>query len=131
MTEPSAEPLPPTRAEVAAQWRALIDGETTREAVHTWTVPWVEGEGASTEPLVSSALVRLHGFDLCRADPNRPDMLRHGASGEGAWLHSPEHITAEFARWQAECVRHDADPAAWRRAVRERVRRLMNEEKTP
>ncbi|MFE0628401.1 hypothetical protein ACFW3D_15695 [Streptomyces sp. NPDC058864] len=117
MNDQDATPIPPGRAEVAAQWRALAAREATREAVHAWATPWVEGEGADADfedPLVGMALQYLHGFDLCR-NPGRPGVVWHGSSGEGEWCHSPDDITDGFARWQARCALYDADPRGWSR----------------
>jgi hypothetical protein len=122
MIDPNATPLPPGRAEVAAQWRALASGEVTREAVHAWAILWVEGDGAFADfedPLIETALQYLHGFDLCR-DPDRPGVVWHGTSGEGEWYHSLDDITGGFTRWQEKCALYDADPQGWSRAVRER-----------
>lgn len=67
-----SDPSPPSRAEVAAQWTALIKGKTTREAVHAWAVPWVEGDAPVEDPMILSALTYLHGFDLTRHLTTRP-----------------------------------------------------------
>ncbi|MGW6915859.1 hypothetical protein ACWGB8_18890 [Kitasatospora sp. NPDC054939] len=135
MSDRETAPVPPGRAEVAAQWRALVAGEVTREAAHAWAVPWVEGEGAFADfedPLVVTALQYLHGFDL-RRDPGRPnllrhDLLRHGAAGEGEWCRSPDDIADGFVRWQAKCAAYDADPQGWSRAVREQAQALARAE---
>lgn len=121
---------PPGRAEVAARWRALARGEVTREAVHAWAVPWVEGEGALArfeDPLVLTALQYLHGFDLCR-DPQRPGALWHGAAGEGEWYRSLDDITSGLTRWQGYCVLYDADPGGWIRMRREQARAAARDE---
>ncbi|MFD7032418.1 hypothetical protein ACFWAR_30750 [Streptomyces sp. NPDC059917] len=130
MNDAHATPLPPGRAEVAARWQALARGEVTREAVHAWAVPWVEGEGALVDfedPLVLTALQYLHGFDLCR-DPGAPGVLRHGTTGEGEWYRSPDDVAAALTRWRANCALHDEDPAGWIRAVRERARAAVRAE---
>lgn len=117
MSETSA--VPPTRADTAARWRELIDGRVTREEVHAWTVRWVEGEGSCPDLMVEAALQHLHGFDL-RWDPVRPNVVWHGTEGRAEWLHSAEHIAAEFTRWRERCAAYDADPEAWTRGVRGR-----------
>nr|WP_144298868.1 hypothetical protein [Streptomyces sp. TLI_235] len=126
MSDPRAPPLPPGRAEVAGQWRALIAGDVTREAVHAWAAPWVEGEGAFVDlaPLVVAPLQYLHGFDLCR-DPARPGLLWHGRAGEGEWVHSADDIADGFARWREKCDRCDADPQGWSPALRAQVDALV------
>ncbi|MGW2946818.1 hypothetical protein [Streptomyces sp. NPDC001226] len=124
-------PPPPARVEVAAQWRALAHGEVSREAVHAWAVPWVEGEGASADfedPLVVAALQYLHGFDLCH-DPGRPGVVWHGRSGEGEWHHSPDDINSGLTRWQEACALYDADPRGWIQLVREQARASIQAEK--
>lgn len=117
--------LPPSREEVATQWRALAAGAATREAMHRWAAPWVERNGASGSltPLVLTALQHLHGFDLCQ-DPSRPSVLRHGTTGEGEWVHSLDDIAGGLARWQRACDLYDADPQSWSEAVREQSRAL-------
>ena len=40
----------PLRAGVEAAWREVIAGERTRESVHDWSVPWVEGHAAHGRP---------------------------------------------------------------------------------
>ncbi|MFD3651986.1 hypothetical protein [Streptomyces sp. NPDC058620] len=130
MSDPNARPFPPGRAEVAAQWRALASGEVTREAVHAWAFRWVEGEGAFTdfeEPLVLTGLQYLHGFDLC-CDPDRPDVVRHGTSGEGEWVASLNDVADGLAHWEEQCALYDADPQGWSRAVRERARAFVRAE---
>lgn len=126
MKDLKASLLPPSREEVAAQWRALAAGDVTREAVHGWAAQWVEGEGASVglAPLVLTALQHLHGFDLCR-DPSRPGVHWHGASGEGEWVNSLDDIAGGLARWQETCDLYDADPQGWSQTVREQVRALV------
>ncbi|WP_331721076.1 hypothetical protein [Streptomyces sp. NBC_00454] len=123
--------LPPGRVEAAAQWRALADGEVSREAVHAWAVPWVEGEGALADfqdPLVMTALQHLHGFDLCQ-DPGRPGVVWHGRSGEGEWYHSLDDITGGLTRWQKACALYDADPQGWTQSVLEQARAAIQAEK--
>ncbi|MFI8826357.1 hypothetical protein [Streptomyces sp. NPDC053431] len=122
MSDLKATPIPPGRVEVAARWQALSEGEVTREAVHAWAVPWVEGEGALADfedPLVVTALQYLHGFDLCQ-NPGRPGVVWHATSGEGDWCHSLNDITNGLTRWQESCALYDADPQGWIQTVRER-----------
>lgn len=103
----------PSRVEVAAQWRALVAGDVTREAVHSWAASWVEVEEGFCDgaPLVFGALQRLHGFDL-RREPCRPGVVWHGTAGEGEWVHSLDDIVGGFASWQEMCDLHDTDPRA-------------------
>jgi hypothetical protein len=124
--------IPPGRVEVAACWHALAEGEVTREEMHAWAVPWVEGDGAVADfedPLVVTALQYLHGFDLCQ-DPARPGFLWHGASGDGEWYHSLDAIVGGLARWQENCALYDADPQGWVRMVGERAREFIEAEES-
>ncbi|SEG24568.1 hypothetical protein SAMN05216223_10428 [Actinacidiphila yanglinensis] len=108
-----APPAPPGREEVTAQWRALVAGHATRDAVHAWAARWVEDEAdPRVPPLILGALQHLHGFDL-RRDPRRPGVVRHGTAGdgEGEWIHSADDIAAALARWEARCERDDAERA--------------------
>ncbi|MFB6523081.1 hypothetical protein [Streptomyces sp. NPDC056401] len=130
MSDLDATLLPPGRVEVAARWHALARGEVTRETVHAWAVPWVEGEGALVDfedPLVVTALQYLHGFDLCQ-DPSRPGVVWHGTAGEGEWCHSPDDIANGLTRWQAKCALYDEDPQGWIQAVREQARASIQAE---
>lgn len=130
MSDLDATPPPPDRVEVAVQWRALAQGEVTREAVHAWAVPWVEGEGALADfedPLVVTALQYLHGFDLCQA-PSRPGVVWHGTLGEGEWYHSPDDITGGLTRWQEKCALYDADPQGWIHMERKQASAFMRAE---
>lgn len=109
-----SEPAP-SRAQVAARWRALAAGAATREEIHAWAAAWVEDEGGLDDvtPLIFGALQHLHGFDLCR-DPRRPGTVWHGSAGEGesAWVHSREDIADGFARWQERCASDGSGPQA-------------------
>ncbi|WP_158711287.1 hypothetical protein [Streptomyces sp. NRRL S-1824] len=130
MSDLDAPPSPPGRVEVAVQWQALAQGEVTREAVHAWARPWVEGEAALADfedPLVVTALQYLHGFDLCQASGG-PGVVWHGASGEGEWCHSLDAITGELTRWQEKCALYDADPQGWTQKVREQARAFIQAE---
>jgi hypothetical protein len=100
MSDLDARPLPPGRVEVAAQWHALAEGRVTREAMHAWAVPWVEGKGAFADfedPLIVTALQYLHGFDLCQ-DPGRAGVVWHGTSPEGEWCHSLDDVRGKRSR---------------------------------
>ncbi|MER5763896.1 hypothetical protein [Streptomyces sp. NPDC002082] len=130
MSDLGATRLPPGRVEVAARWHALARGKVTRESVHAWAVPWVEGEGALVDfedPLAVTALQYLHGFDLCQ-DPGRPGVVWHGTAGEGQWCHSHEDIAGGLTRWQAKCALYDEDPQGWIQTVREQARAAIQAE---
>ncbi|MFC5752293.1 hypothetical protein [Actinomadura rugatobispora] len=112
---------PPSRTEVEARWIALTTGSATREAVHAWTLQWVEGEHATvTDPMVWSALLRLHGFDMT-ATPEAPNMIGHG--GRGRYVHPDAHIARELACWRVACREYDADPTAWLQRTRDQAKR--------
>jgi hypothetical protein len=97
----------------------LIEGRTSREAAHEWSVQWVEGEDVHVrDPMVWNALLHLHGLDMTYR-PERPGLIGHGPPG--LYVHSDQHIIDELSRWRTRCVDYDADPANFRRRARERV----------
>lgn len=54
----------PLRVEVEQAWRDVIAGRRTREDVHLWAKPFVEGDmvlDGQVHPLVLSGLHYLHG----------------------------------------------------------------------
>ncbi|WP_439663161.1 hypothetical protein ACSHWB_18000 [Lentzea sp. HUAS TT2] len=106
-----------TRETVEQVWRAVLDGTLGRADAHRWAARWVEADDPRVDdPMVWSALVRLHGVDLVRPDAAR-SVIQHG--GSGVEVHTAEAIAAALATWRAACVDHDADPAAHLRRVRE------------
>jgi hypothetical protein len=61
----SLVPQAPTRGQIEDRWLALIEGRMSREAVHEWSVQWVEDERVDVgDAMVWDALVHLHGFDM-------------------------------------------------------------------
>lgn len=91
----------PDRDAVADRWLKLIRGELTREEVHAWAKPWVEYRfGEITDPLVTSGLTYLHGFDMVFVEPG-VGVVRHG--GPGRYVHSGRDISDAFDRWKAKC----------------------------
>lgn len=57
----------PVREEVGRRWQALMTGEMSRDEVHEWTLPWVEGTAGSVpspDLMVGGALQTLHGFTM-------------------------------------------------------------------
>jgi hypothetical protein len=93
-------------------WRDLIAGIVTREEVHSWAAPWVEERWDELPPLVEGAMQTLHGFDITY-DVDRPNLMGHGPGGPGdPYYHADAHIREQFALWQADCARFDADPDA-------------------
>ncbi|GAA0492745.1 hypothetical protein Ade02nite_69480 [Paractinoplanes deccanensis] len=56
---------PPSRAEVAAWWRDLLDGRCDRAETFDRARPWVEDSPAAIDdPITSMGLQQLHGFAL-------------------------------------------------------------------
>jgi hypothetical protein len=103
----------PTRDEVRARWHGVLDGSLTREQVHAWTVPWVEGAapGWPLDGPVESAMQTLHGFTMA-SDPATPHLVHHGPPG--VYLKSPAEMRSDLERWEYTCREHDLDPAGWR-----------------
>jgi hypothetical protein len=125
----SPTPSAPTRGEIEEHWLALIEGQTTREAVHEWSVQWVENEDVHVpDPSVRDALLRLHGFDMTYR-PERPGLVTHGPPG--LYVHSQQHIVDELSRWRASCVEYDADPVGFRRRALERAAAYLSDSKDP
>src|SRR5690606_36891970 len=97
---------PPTRKDVEARWRSLVQGRTSRRDVHEWTAEWVERRDSEIDdPMVRNALQHLHGFDLMRDASD--GTVRHGA-GE-SYVHSDDDIQRALNRWLANCQEFDAD----------------------
>lgn len=99
-----------TRATVADVWQGVLDGTVSRDEAHRWAARWVEAEDAEVDPMVMSALQRLHGFDLVWTDAAWT-VVRHG--GSGAQVHSSSDIRQALATWQDDCRSYDADPVAF------------------
>ena len=59
---------PPTRPEVAAVLRQLINGEQTRQSASTWASDWVLGDVRVSDPAVWEALELLLMADLVSTD---------------------------------------------------------------
>lgn len=80
----------------------------------------MEGDAATIEdPMVWSALIRLHGFDLTASADAPNGVVTHG--GQGRYVHTDAHIMRELARWRLACREYDADPAAWLQRVRDQA----------
>ena len=113
-------PAQATRATVAQMWQAVLDGTISRADSHRWAKQWVEGDDPDvSDPMVWSALQRLHGFDLVWTDTARTT-VRHG--GSGAPVHTMREIQEAFTAWRAACERYDADPAEYVRRMKEAAR---------
>jgi hypothetical protein len=114
-----------TRDAVTQMWRSVLDGAASRADAHAWASQWIEADDPDVrDPMVWSALQRLHGFDLVWTNPEH-SAVRHGGSGD--FVHSPQAIRSAFAAWQADCVSYDADPAEFVRRKKEAARLAANE----
>jgi hypothetical protein len=114
-----------TRATVAEMWQAVLDGTVSRADAHRWASRWVEGDDPDvSDPMVWSALQRLHGFDLVWTDPARTT-VRHG--GSNGYVHTMREIREAFTAWRAACESYDADPAGYVRRMKEAARSAGSE----
>lgn len=116
------------REEIERRWQALMTGETSREQVHDWTVPWVEGTLASepsTDLMVAGALQTLHGFTMAHL-PETPNLIHHGPPG--VYVKSEADIRTEFEYWRARCREYDQDPAGYRQRALARGRAAVEAE---
>jgi hypothetical protein len=105
----------PTRAEVEARWRDILAGSRSREEVHAWTRPWVEGDSKVAEdPLVSIGLTHLHGFDLTTTAAE-PHLVRHGMEPGRVYCKSDAVIAEELASWEQSVAFYDGDREGWHR----------------
>jgi hypothetical protein len=119
----------PSRAAVEAAWREVIAGERTRESVHDWSVPWVEGDAAHDRPrdlMVSSGLQYLHGLDMT-AKPETPNLISHG--GQGSYVLSVHEITTRLDHWLGMCREYDDDPEGFVQRAKERARQIIARER--
>ncbi|MGP4112940.1 hypothetical protein ACTWP5_18770 [Streptomyces sp. 4N509B] len=115
---------PPSRDDVAARWRALIDGNMTREDIHAWAAQWV-GNVPISDPMVDTALLYLHGFGLTVGpNPSHPT----DRTGDD-YLHSDQDIVLAFERWQADCTKYDTDPERFRREKRAAAQAYLERER--
>jgi hypothetical protein len=112
----------PTREDVERQWRALIDGTISREEVHEWAVPRVEGGETGQDPLVNVAVQFLHGCDLSSPNGGERRQVRHGSASGWDYIRSMAEIASARDRWHADLAVFDRDPYAWRRERFLRVR---------
>lgn len=110
---------PPSRADVAAQWKALIGGRTTRAEIHAWAAPWVEIDAWAEDPMTVSGLMHLHEFALTRLSDGAASPRR---AGDGPYIHPDSAIVAQLTRWQTYCDEYDADPPGWPERVQEEAR---------
>lgn len=117
----------PTRDDVETRWQQLIDGTLTREEVHTWSAPWVEGEADFDDLIVGLGLQYLHGFDLSHP-PDADGLLHHGGGPGRVYLRSTDDIAAELDRWREDARAFDEDPRSWQRGRFERLHESLLKE---
>ncbi len=108
------------RAEVEEAWRDVIAGRRTREDVHLWTEPFVEGDmapDALVQPLVELGLYYLHGLDLAsRLGQSAWWHLTHGDDdGTRQYVFSDSTVRANLEHWLEQCRSFDADPEEFAR----------------
>ena len=109
---------PPSRQDIEAWWRGLIDGDVAREAAHDWAEPLMFAHYAEQpDMMVMTALQYLHGFDLT-SDPREPNITRHGPPGQ--YRRSTDDIARELSRWLVNCEDYDRDPDDYRRRAKAR-----------
>lgn len=111
----------PSRSDVETAWRAVASGQRSREDVHDWSVPWIEGDrdhATLPDPLVLTGLTYLHGLDMTVV-PERPGALTHG--GPGPYLLSDGEVADTLAQWLRRCHEYDQDPEGFRRQNLERA----------
>ncbi|AEV86539.1 hypothetical protein ACWT_5522 [Actinoplanes sp. SE50] len=93
----------PSRQDVEAWWRDLLDGRCSREETFDRVRPWVEDPPDAVEdPITMMGLQQLHGFALT-------------VDGRAGHLHDDQEVRAGFEQWLTHGTRFDADPAGWRR----------------
>jgi hypothetical protein len=119
---------PPSRAKIAAQWEALIEGRTTRAAVHAWAAPWVEIDAWAEDSMTVAGLLHLHEFAFTRGQAGSASAVH---AGDGPYIYSDTYVIEQFARWQAYCREYDADPSGWPERVREESRRAVEAASQP
>ena len=118
---------PPSRQDIQAWWRGVIDGSVTREAAHEWAEPLMFAHYAEQpDMMVMTALQYLHGFDMTFMPPDR-NVISHGPPGE--YLRSTADIEDELSRWLANCKEYDRDPEGYGQRARARGRALADAER--
>jgi hypothetical protein len=118
----------PTRADVEARWRDIVAGRRSREDVHAWTRPWVEGDGNVEDPLVSLGLSYLHGFDMT-VRPAEPHLVGHGMEPGRVYCKSDVLIAEELASWEESVAFYDSDQEGWHRRKWLRLIRALQSER--
>jgi hypothetical protein len=99
----------------------VADGLRTREIVHAWAVPWVEGDadvGPPQDIMVGTGLQYLHGLDMT-GDPSSLELISHG--GPGGYVLSDNEVSARLEHWLEMRVEYNADPQGFVERARERA----------
>lgn len=121
----------PTREDVQHHWCQLIDGTLSREELHMWAGPWIEGKKDCDDPIVRLGLQHLHGFDLSRPTGTSRVLQQHGGGPGRVYLRSDAQIAAELKQWQDDARAFDHDPAEWRRHRFQQLHRGLLREGRP
>lgn len=102
----------PLRTAVEAAWREVIAGRRTRESVHDWSVPWVEGVDVDRplDAMADASLLRLHGLDMT-SHPETPNLVGHG--GPGRYVLSDAEVAKRLEQWLGGCREYYEDPAGF------------------
>jgi hypothetical protein len=112
----------PDRSEVDQAWREVIAGARSRESVHDWSVPWVEGDlahGPASDLMVSNGLQYLHGLALSTRD----------GDGLHRYMFDDPEVVARYEAWLARCTDYDQDPEGWSRRQIEIARKAFAAER--
>jgi len=123
----------PSRSTVEAVWRAVANGERTREDAHVWTLRWVEPwvDGSSPDPgpgevMVESGLQNIHGFSMAY-NPESPHLIHHGPPG--IYVRTLDMVRADLEMWIDECRRYDENPEEFRHLAWELARPYVEAER--
>ncbi|HEY8722085.1 hypothetical protein [Pengzhenrongella sp.] len=124
----------PSRSAVEAVWRAVANGEQTREDAHVWTLPWVEpwvvdGPARDTGPseaLVESGLQHIHGLSMAY-NPETPHLIHDGPPG--IYVRTLDMVRADLEKWIDDCRRYDENPEEFRRLAWELARPYVEAER--
>jgi len=117
---------PPTRDQVETRWLALLSGDLSREEVHVWTVPYVEGDAEPADPIAFMGVTTLHGLDLAAGSSGQPE---HGWAPGRTYVHSDLAIAKQLEEWREHAASHDRDPASWQLGqLRQALRTVRAEE---
>ncbi len=91
-----------------------------RDQAHAWAAQWSEAQDIHIhDPLVRSALLRLHGFDMTYVSA-QGKVMRHG--GQGEFVYSITDIASALEQRHQDCAAFDSDPADFLAGKREAAR---------